>query len=135
VISASAADARLEAAVEKGLAATLGQGTDVFARDGAELAAIVKANPFRQMAVDDPSHLVVMFLKGEPAADAVAALQARIAGPEEVAAGPGCLYARYPEDMGHSKLTGAMIERVLKLRGTARNWNTVGKLAALTAGA
>jgi uncharacterized protein (DUF1697 family) len=133
VISAKAADAKLEAAVEKGLAATLGQGTEVFARDAAQLAAIVKGNPFPQMAKDDPSHLVVMFLKGEPAAEGVAALQAKISGPEEVAAGPGCLYVRYPDDIGHSKLSGAMIERALKLRGTGRNWNTVAKLAAMTA--
>jgi uncharacterized protein (DUF1697 family) len=61
----------------------------------------------------------------------VAALRARIAGREEVAAGPRCLFARYPDGIGRSKLTGAMIERALKLRGTGRNWNTVGKLAAM----
>ena len=53
-------------------------------------------------------------------------------GPEEVEAGPGCLYIAYGEGMGHSKLTGAVIERALSLRGTGRNWNTVGKLAELT---
>jgi uncharacterized protein (DUF1697 family) len=132
VIAAKAADAALEARIEKGLETTLGQSTDVFVRDGAELAAIAAANPFPAMARDDPSHLVVVFLKGEPDAAAVEALRGKIKGPEEVAAGPGCLYASYPVDIGHSKLTAAVIERALRLRGTARNWNTVRKMAELT---
>jgi uncharacterized protein (DUF1697 family) len=33
--------------------------------------------------------------------------------------------------MGTSKFTGAVIERVVGSRGTARNWNTVLKLLAL----
>jgi uncharacterized protein (DUF1697 family) len=33
--------------------------------------------------------------------------------------------------MGSSKLTGAVVERTLATRVTARNWNTVSKLAAI----
>jgi uncharacterized protein (DUF1697 family) len=128
----AAGGAGLEAKLETGLGARLGGAVEVFVRDGAELAAIMAGNPFGQMAREDPSHLVVMFLKGEPPAAAVAALRAKIAGPEVVEAGPGCLYVSYPDGIGTSKLTGAGIERALKLRGTARNWNTVAKLAALT---
>jgi uncharacterized protein (DUF1697 family) len=134
VISAKASDAALEAAIAAGLVETLGESPEVFVRDGAELAAIVAGNPFPRMAKEDPSHLVVVFLKGEAGKAEVEALRAKIQGPEEVAAGPGCLYASYPADIGHSKLTAAMIERALKLRGTARNWNTVRKMAELTAG-
>ena len=61
------------------------------------------------MARDDPSHLVVVFLKGEPQAAAVEALRGKIKGPEEGAAGPGCLYASYPDDIGHSKLTAEFL--------------------------
>jgi len=131
VILAAAAGAALEARIEEALETTLGQSTEVFTRDGAELAAVVKANPFPKMATDDPSHLVVVFLNGQATADAVETLRGKIKGPEEVAAGPACLYACYPDDIGHSKLTAAMIERALKLRGTARNWNTVLKMAEL----
>ena len=132
VILAKASNVALEAKIEKGLETTLGQSTEVFVRDGKDLAAILAGNPFPQMARDDPSHLVVVFLKGEPERAAVEALRAKIKGPEEVAAGPGCLYASYPDDIGHSKLTAAVIERSLKLRGTARNWNTVSRMAELT---
>lgn len=36
----------------------------------------------------------------------------------------------YPDGIGRSRLTNAVIEKTLKARGTARNWNTVLKLAA-----
>ena len=131
VVAAKAAKG-LEAKLEAGLARELGGALDVFVRDGGELSRIVAENPFPQMAREDPAHLVVMFLKGAPEAAAVAGLAAKIAGRETVAAGPGCLYACYPDGIGTSKLTTAMIERALRLRGTGRNWNTVRKLTDLT---
>lgn len=134
VIDAKAADAALEAKVEAGLEKLLGGTTETFARDGAQMAAIVAGNPWPQMAEEDPGHLVVVFLRGgEAGAAEVAALQGKIVGRERVAAGPGCLYAAYPDAIGTSKLSAAMIERALKRRGTARNWNTVRKMAELTA--
>ena len=40
----------------------------------------------------------------------------------------------YPDGVGRSKLTTAIIEAKLGARGTARNWNTVLKLRALLHG-
>jgi uncharacterized protein (DUF1697 family) len=133
VITAKVADAGLEAAVEKALETTLGQSTEVFVRDGAQLAAIVAGNPFPKMAEEDPSHLLVVFLRDQPTDEAIAALRGKIVGRETVEAGPGCLYACYPDRLGESRLTAAVIERALKTRGTGRNWNTVRKMAELTA--
>lgn len=132
VFGAKAADAALEAALEREVAARLGVTTDILVRDHAELAATMAANPFTEMAKDRPSALLVMFLKTEPAAARVAAVAGAIKGPEQVAAGPRCLFIAYGDGMGTSKLNGAVIERGLGLRGTGRNWNTVGKLTELT---
>jgi uncharacterized protein (DUF1697 family) len=132
-ITAPRADAALERAIEAAMDATLGAAAEVFCRDGAQLAAIAAANPFETFAREDPGHLLVVFLRRDPGADDVAALQARIKDREQVAPGPGCLYATYPDGAGRSKLTAAMIERALSDRGTARNWNTLLKLKALTA--
>jgi uncharacterized protein (DUF1697 family) len=123
----------LEARLETGLGRALGGPLEVFVRDAAALARVVAENPFPQLARDDPSHLLVMFLRDTPTKAAVAALQAKIVGRETVAAGPGCLYSCFPDGIGRSKLTSAVVERALKLRGTGRNWNTVRKLADLTA--
>lgn len=132
VATASAPDA-VEEALEAELQTRLGFLTEVFARPHAALAATLAANPFAKLARDDPSHLLVLFLKTDPAPDDVAALRDRIVGREEVAAGPGCLYLAYPDGIGTSKLTTAVIARALVQPGTGRNWNTLVKLAELTA--
>ena len=59
------------------------------------------------------------------------ALQAAITGPEVVRADGAHAYIIYPDGVGRSRLTHALIERKLGTRGTGRNWNTVLKLAAL----
>ena len=38
------------------------------------------------------------------------------------------IYLYYPEGVGRSKLSGAVIENKLDTAGTARNWNTLAKL-------
>ena len=119
----AALEARLEAAVR----GRLGIEVDVLVRTGGELAAIIDGNPFPEAAEDDPSHLVVMFLKAAPDAGTAKALEAAPgAGPEQVRVRGREIYVVYPEGIGTSKL-------VLKARGTARNWNTVTKLLAMTA--
>ena len=105
---------------------------DYFVRTAAEWKEIVKNTPSRREARDDPSHLVVMFLKKVPATKDVEALQAAIKGPEIVRADGKQAYMVYPEGIGRSKLTTAPIEDMLGSRGTGRNWNTVLKLLSLT---
>jgi len=133
VIGASARPAAVEAAIEAELKARFGLNTDAFVRTHAELAAVLKANPFTAMARDKPAGLIVSFLKGEAKPADLAKLRDKIVGPEEVEAGPGCLYIAYGAGLGTSKLTGQIIQRAIGLSGTGRNWNTVGKLAELTA--
>ena len=125
--------AALEALLETETRKRLGLAADILVRTAAEWADIVDANPFAKMAKDDPSHLLVMALKAKPDAAALRELQAWIPGRETIEAVGRELYITYPDGAGPSKLTGAVIERRLKTRGTARNWNTVTKLAALLA--
>lgn len=117
----------LEAEAQKRLALQ----TDFFVRTAREWAAVVAGNPFRRQAERDPGHLVVMFLRDEPEAKDVTALQAAISGPEVVRADGRHAYIAYPDGIGHSRLTHALIEKRLGIRGTGRNWNTVLKLGAL----
>jgi uncharacterized protein (DUF1697 family) len=129
-LSPARAAEKLEAAILD----ELGVATNVMVRDHDELAAVVEANPFPRQARDEPNRLMAMFLSGEPQAE-LDVLASACAGGEEVRAGPGSLYIWFPNGAGTSKLSNAVIERRLKVRGTARNWNTVGKLEALLAGA
>ena len=123
-------DASLERRLEAATAERLGVAATYFLRSAADWARIVAGNPFPDAATADPSHLVVQFLRTPLAADAVAALQAAIRGPELVRAGERHAYIVYPDGIGRSRLTGPMIEAKLG-PATGRNWNTILKLAAL----
>lgn len=120
----------LEPRLEELLHLRFSYGTKVFVRSAAHMAALVDANPFPDMARDDPAHLVAMVMREAPTADQLAALRAAIIGPEQVQAIGSDVYLRYPDNIGDSKLTSAVIERRLASPGTARNWNTVMKVVA-----
>ncbi|HEY1753138.1 MAG TPA: DUF1697 domain-containing protein [Caulobacteraceae bacterium] len=123
--------AALEARIETAFAARFGFASDVLVRDAGQWRAIAAANPLGEMAERDPAHLVVMPLKDKPAAAGLKALREWIPGRETVEAVGRELYLAYPDGIGESKLTIAVIERRLGVRGTGRNWNTVLKLAAM----
>ena len=121
----------LERRVEAAAVTGLGFETSCFVRTAAEWQRLVAANPFTDQAARDPGHLVVVLLKQPPTAGAVTALEAAIVGREVVRTSGRQAYVVYPDGIGRSRLTSAVIEKALGTRGTARNWNTVVKLAAL----
>jgi uncharacterized protein (DUF1697 family) len=123
----------IEALFEAQARERLGLATEFFVRTAKDWEALIAHNPFSEEASRDPGRMIAMPLKKAPDTPAVKALQAAIKGPERVHAIGACLYAVYPEGQGQSKLTNRVMESKLETRGTARNWNTVLKLAALAA--
>jgi len=117
----------LEAEVERRLKVA----TDFFVRSAEEWRDIVAGNPFIKEAERDPGHLVVMVFKDQPSGQAVQDLQAAIVGAEVMRADGRHAYIVYPNGIGRSRLTIALIEKKLRTRGTGRNWNTALKLNAL----
>ncbi|MEO8909717.1 MAG: DUF1697 domain-containing protein [Gemmatimonadaceae bacterium] len=126
--SASRTGAELERFLEAEGMKRFGMDMDFFVRTPEEWKGIIRQNPFRKEAELDPAHLVVLPLKSPPSAEVVAALQEEIKGSELVRAKGKQLYAFYPDGIGRSRLTNAVIERKVG-RTTGRNWNTVLKLA------
>ncbi|HEY3215977.1 MAG TPA: DUF1697 domain-containing protein [Candidatus Eisenbacteria bacterium] len=125
--------AKLEALLEGAAAKRLGLETDFLVRTAEDWSAMVDGNPFPEEARRDPSHLLVLFLKQAPNRANVAAVERAITGRERVRAKGRHAYLVYPDGIGRSRLTSAVIERTLGTRGTARNWNTVRKLGVLAA--
>ncbi len=126
VLKSAMKGAKLEAALEAAILEGLTLKTDVFVRTGAELDAMIAANPFKAWAKTNPTFLVAYFMRAPLTAAEHAAIEAQ-SGPEEIKTGRNCLYIKYPHGQGPSKL------KLPKL-GTARNWNTVTKLAAAARG-
>jgi uncharacterized protein (DUF1697 family) len=131
VFRSDAAADRLERQLEEAAEKWFGPHVEFFVRTAAEWNAMIAANPFPGEAKTDPRHLLAVVLKAEPTAAKVAALQQAVKGREVVRATGRSAYIVYPDGIGRSKLTSALIEKTLGTRGTGRNWNTVLKLAAL----
>jgi uncharacterized protein (DUF1697 family) len=120
----------LEKLLEKETEARFGLKTDIFVRTVPDWDELIAANPFPKQAQDDPGHLLAMVLRAPPSSDAE--LQTAIKGGTERAKVIGrCAYLYYPDGVGVSRITTALIERKLGTRGTARNWNTMRKIEAL----
>ena len=121
---------KMELSLEKEAATRLSLATVFFIRSDTEWQAVIENNPFSDEAKRDPSHLLVLFLKKEPGKTAVTALQSAIKGPEQVRAVGRQAYIVYPAGIGRSKLTPSLLGKHIGI-GTARNWNTVMKVAAV----
>jgi uncharacterized protein (DUF1697 family) len=126
LFDAQAADAALEALIERRLQKELGYPVTTFVRTIDELKAVVNHQPFGD-SPDGTQHVV--FLKAKPAP---AACRALVACSNEV----DCFDVRGREvhwlirgGFSDSTFSGAKVEKLVG-PGTARNLNTVRKLAA-----
>ncbi|WP_296661977.1 DUF1697 domain-containing protein [Paraburkholderia sp.] len=123
VFESALAEADIKAALERTLKAYAGKPVGVLVRTGKELAAIVDANPF---ASAQPDRTVAIFLDAAPPANTLATVSG--INTEEIALGKREIYVHYPDGIARSKL------KIPAARtGTARNMNTIARLAELTA--
>ncbi len=120
--------------IGEGIEQSFGFSADVILRTAGEWNDMMARNPFQRQAKDEPGRMLVMCLRKAPTKDAKVGLMEAHKGPEKLAFSGRELYLFYPDGIGRSKLTNVLIERHLQLPGTARNWNTVKKLAAMAEG-
>lgn len=121
VFESGLTEAEVAAALEGKLAAYAGRPVGVLVRTAAEMKVVLEGNPFPEAA---PNHTVAIFLDRPPPADA---LDGMVAPDGEVARlGNREIYVHYPKGQGRSKLKLAAART-----GTARNINTVAKLAKM----
>ena len=121
LFSSGKSEKALKSELEKALAEHMNAHVGVMIRTAKEMAEAVTANPF----ADEPGNRVVaIFLVDAPPKDA--ADHARNQADERIALGKREIYVHYPQGQGRSKLGIPAA-----IRGTARNMNTVAKLAEL----
>lgn len=122
----------LERHIAGALAEHCGLSCAVMVRTGAELGAVVAANPLGREP-EKPSWFFVSFLAAEPDPVAAAALTALEVSPDQAWIVGREAYLWCPNGPLEGKLGGPFVEKQLGVSGTARNWNTVRRLAELTA--
>ena len=125
VLSSPLSPRKLEAQLERQLAAGLGMDVQVLVRTRAELAKVVALDPLGKVATN-PSRYLVSFLSKKLPAKLERELEAAgvvVRGRE--------LYAWHPDGVQRSPLAKLLDDKKLGVVSTARNWNTVTKLLEL----
>lgn len=122
VIFTSDADtASVKAALEARLRVYADKPVGVIVRTAAEMSAVLNANPFPDAA---PNRIVAIFLDEPPPADALQHVTGQ--RDEVVRLGTREIYVHYGSGMADTKLRIPAAKT-----GTARNMNTVAKLAEM----
>jgi uncharacterized protein (DUF1697 family) len=121
VFEAKAAASKVKAELEARLLAYAGKPMSVFVRTASEMQAVLDANPFPDA---EPKYTYAIFLDERPPPDTLRHAVGQ--NGEEMRLGEREIFVRYGAGMGRSKLRIPAAET-----GTARNMNTIAKLASL----
>lgn len=116
-------EARVKGDLEARLLAWAGKPVGVMVRTADEMRAVLAANPFPDSA---PNRTVAVFLDDAPAVDCTD--DARGLKTEEIRLGEREIFVHYGDGMAASKLVIPAAKA-----GTARNMNTIAKLADMAA--
>lgn len=123
------------AALERKLAGETRLPVSVVVRTPSDLRRILDRNPLLKERGIDEARLHVTMLAENPARSVVQSLPAQIdrycRGDRYVLAGRD-IYLHCPNGYGQSKLTNSLFEKLLEVRATTRNWNTVNSLYKMT---
>ncbi len=120
VFASELTEAQLKAQIEAALEVQYGKRIEVLVRSGADIARVVQANPWP----DRPGNRVVAIFCDSPLSlDAITGQSSGVVAP-----GQRELFVDYGDGMADTRLRIPCAKT-----GTARNMNTVSKLAAMTA--
>jgi uncharacterized protein (DUF1697 family) len=123
IFESKGAASKVKSELEARLLAYAKKPVGVVLRTAAEMAAVFKANPFPK---GEPKFTYAIFLDQRPPRDALEHAVGQ--SDEELQLGAREIYVHYPSGMGRSKLRIPAAKT-----GTARNMNTVAKLAEMAA--
>ncbi len=108
-----------------------GLAVPIIVRTAQQWADVIAANPFAD-APDPGTKVHVIFLPASASA-AIEAFDVSGFAPESLAVVGSEIYLHLPDGMGRSKLAVVVNRLPDAAAGTARNWNTVLRIAALAA--
>jgi uncharacterized protein (DUF1697 family) len=132
VVTSPSGPRELERAAHGLISERFGFDVPVIARSHAELADVVRRDPFGDI-VEDPKLYQVSFLSSELSAETVNALQELAQAPERLVASSRELYAWHPNGIARSQLAKTLGGKKLGVAATARNWKTVTMLLEMAA--
>jgi len=124
---AAAVESILEEAIEK----QFGFNIPVIVRMAEQWPSYLKGNPFPELSEREPNHVLMGLSKARPAKGAVAALRERATAGEQIEMVGDALWIYFADSIARSKLSPAVLDRLVGSSVTARNWRTVQQLASM----
>jgi uncharacterized protein (DUF1697 family) len=133
VFDAAARAGQVEERLEEAIKRRFQIEVPVIVRSAREWDGYIKSLPFRNEAKSTPQFVQLGICKTSPNRTAAAALQERGRNSERVKQAGDALFIHFPEGVGKSKITPAVLDRLVGSPVTMRNWLTVVKLGELAA--
>jgi len=113
-----------------------GAPVDVIVRTHDQLDQLIRANPFAPEAAAEGARVHVAFLSAPAATTARAALEAIVqkypSRRDRYHLAGDHIYFHFPDGAADIKFAGKALDKAIGAVGTARNWNTVLKLHAMS---
>jgi len=131
VFSATATAARLEVLLEESIERRFNLQIPVLVRDTKDWLGYVKSNPFPKASLKEPNLVALALSKRTPKADATEQLRERADDGERLTQIGDALWIHFSGGSAKSKLSPALLDRLVGSPVTTRNWRTVLKLQDL----
>lgn len=123
--------AAAERALEQAIARHFGFEVPVVVRTAAQWRAFAAGSPFRDAEKARPNALHLGSSKATPGRGAAAALQQYAKSGERIVIDGGAIWIDFAGGVAGSKLTPAVLDRLVGSPVTMRNWKTVQAIAGL----
>ncbi len=130
VLTSDKAAPEVAQAIEDAFSKTFGFSSRPTIRSRDDWQRVIDEDPFATVRIAG-NQMHAVFLDEQPSPTRVEQLRV-LATTEEMVLSDGVLYLYTPDGFGRSKVAEAL-DKVLKVPLTARNWNTVLKLASIAA--
>ena len=120
--------AKLAKRIEESILHHFGFSVAVVVKTAAEIGEVIANNPLLKEKGIDLTRLHVTFLACAPDKSALKALDAAEVAPDQFRCSAQAVYLHCPNGYHATKLGNNVLEKMLKVGTTTRNWNTVNKL-------
>jgi len=128
VFQANSQPAKLESELEQAIKRRFDLSISIIIRAAAVWPDYVRDNPFPDASQSEPNAVMLALAKAAPKADAVEKLLEKATGGERIMQVRDALWLHFAAGMAKSKLSPALLDRLVGSPVTMRNWRTVVKL-------
>jgi uncharacterized protein (DUF1697 family) len=126
--------ANLTKKIEEKVVRQFGFSVSAVVKTAEDIANVIENNPLVKEEGIDPSKLHVTFLSSPPEATALKKLDSLSVAPDRFHCSREAIYLYCPNGYGKTKVSNNVLEKMLKVTATTRNWKTVNQLYEMSLG-